>query len=226
MERKNGKLQLPNVTLLALTSVKVMETIQAMKYSMRGIDFGDCVLVTHRRPLFLPRGIRYAKTKRLETIDDLNYQMWRDDFLKYDYIGAPWPLLDDDYSYRDIHGNVCRVGNSVGIRSRRLLDFPKAAGLPFTPDQGNYNEDVMLCCTNRHLLEEAGMRIAPLEVAKYFSHENMLPETEGITPFAFHKWAGTNAGYPKFKGKPELMVRIENKLRRTMKGLRGGKYGI
>ena len=250
MEVKNGKLQLPNVTLMALTSVKVMETVKAMKYSMRGIDFGDCVLVTHRRPLYLPRSIRYAKTARLENIDDFNYQMlyemgkyvhtdfvmlvhydgfvvhpemWQDAFLDYDYIGAPWPVRDDDFSYRDIHGNICRVGNSVGIRSRRLLDFPKEAGIPFEPDHGFYNEDVLLCCTNRHLLEAAGLRIAPLEVAKYFSHENMLPETAGITPFAFHKWAGTNAGYPKFKGQPRTLVRIENKVRRTVKELRAKK---
>ena len=48
------------------------------------------------------------------------------------------------------------------------------------------------------VVEAAGMRIAPLEVAKYFAHETMIPEIEGITPFAFHKWAGTNADYPRF----------------------------
>ena len=55
-----------------------------------------------------------------------------------------------------------------------------------------------MCVKNRHLVEAAGMRIAPLEVAKYFAHETMIPEIEGITPFAFHKWAGTNADYPRF----------------------------
>ncbi len=42
------------------------------------------------------------------------------------------------------------------------------------------------------------MRYAPLEVAKYFGHESMIPEVEGIRPFVFHKWAGTNKEYPKF----------------------------
>ena len=46
------KLKLPNVTLCAMTSVRVRETIKAMEYSMKGIDFGDCVLITHRKPLF------------------------------------------------------------------------------------------------------------------------------------------------------------------------------
>ena len=58
MEWKNGKLQLPQVTLAAMTSVNVRQTVKAMDYSMKGIDFGDCVLITHRKPLFLPKTIR------------------------------------------------------------------------------------------------------------------------------------------------------------------------
>ena len=57
-EYKNGRLQLPNVTLVAMTSVKVKATIKAMEYSMRGIDFGDAVLITDKKPLGLPKGIR------------------------------------------------------------------------------------------------------------------------------------------------------------------------
>ena len=48
------KLQLPQVTLVAMTSVNIKETIQAMEYSMRGIDFGDAVLITHKKPFRLP----------------------------------------------------------------------------------------------------------------------------------------------------------------------------
>ena len=144
-------------------------------------------------------------------------ELWRDEFLAYDYIGAPWPLPKegDDTTYRDIHGNICRVGNSVGIRSKRLLDYPKKAGVPWTPEKGWYNEDGFICCRIRHLLEAEGMRIAPLEVAKYFGHENMIPEIEGITPFSFHKWEGTNAGYPDFRRKHpvvDALRRLHGKL--------------
>lgn len=230
MEYQNGKLQLPNVTLLAMTSVLVPETVKAMAYSMRGIDFGDAVIVTHEKPRHLPEGIRYAHIEKLDNIDRFNYEsvyhmgdyvetdfvmlvhydgyvvhpeMWRDEFLEYDYIGSPWPLPQpgDTTTYRDIHGNLCRVGNSVGIRSKRLMDFPRKANIPWTPEKGYYNEDGFICCRIRHLLEAEGMRIAPLEVAKYFAHENMIPEVEGITPFAFHKWYGTNAQYPDFRKK-------------------------
>ena len=116
MEWKNGKLQLPQVTLAAMTSVNVRQTVKAMEYSMKGIDFGDCVLITHRKPLFLPKTIRYAHTSKLTDINCFNYKMlyelgdylhtdfvmivhadgfvvhpeqWRDEFLDYDYIGSP-----------------------------------------------------------------------------------------------------------------------------------------
>ncbi len=48
----------------------------------------------------------------------------KDDFLNYDYIGAPYPLPQDNFSYRDIDGNLIRVGNSVSLRSKKLLDLP------------------------------------------------------------------------------------------------------
>ena len=61
MEWKNGRLQLPNVTLMCMTSVNVMESVKAMKYSMRQIDFGDAVFISHKKPIYLPKEIRRQK---------------------------------------------------------------------------------------------------------------------------------------------------------------------
>lgn len=229
-EIKNVKLQLPQVTLVAMTSVLVRETVKAMQYSMKDIEFGDAVLITHKKPWYLPKNIKYKHIDILDNIDRFNYEtvynmgdyidtefallvhydgfvvnpdMWRDEFLDYDYIGSPWPKphKGDGTSYWDIYGNPCRVGNSVSIRSKRLMDFPKKAQLPWVEVDGYYNEDIFICCKNKHLFEEAGMRFAPIEVAKYFGHEKMIPEVEGIRPFLFHKWNGTNAEYPDFRRK-------------------------
>ena len=244
MEFKNGRLQLPNVTLAAMTSVKIWETIKALQYSMQGVDYGEVVLITHRRPLFLPKQITYKHTSRLTDIDCFNYKMvyelgyyiqtdfalivhydgfvvhpesWRDEFLDYDYIGSPWPLPKPGriHSYHDIYGNLCRVGNSVSIRSKRLLDFPRKANLKWEKDEeGFYNEDIFICCMNKHRLEEAGMSIAPVEVAKYFGHEHPIPEVQGITPFAFHKWWGANAQYPVFVNPlTRIWKRIKDRIR-------------
>lgn len=243
MEKKK-KLQLPEVTLVAMTSVLVKETIKAMEYSMREIEFGDAVLITHKKPGHLPKNIKYKHIDILDNIDRFNYEtvynmgdyietdfallvhydgfvvnpdMWKDEFLKYDYIGSPWPKPEkgDGTSYWDVNGNPCRVGNSVSLRSKRLMDFPKKAGVPWVMVDGYYNEDIFICCKIKHLLEAEGMQIAPLEVAKYFGHEKMIPEVQGITPFLFHKWDGTNAKYPDFRKKRRIrkfLGRIHGKM--------------
>ena len=162
--REKGKLQLPNVTLAAMASVKIYETIKALEYSMRGIDFGQVVLITHRKPLSLPKTITYKHTSKLNDIDAFNYKIvyelgryietdyvllihydgfvvhpekWRDEFFDYDYIGSPWPIPEPGkkHCYHDVYGNLCRVGNSVSLRSKRLLDFPAAAALKWEMDE-------------------------------------------------------------------------------------------
>ena len=225
-----GKLKLPNVTLAAMTSVKIYETIKALEYSMQGIEFGEVVLITHRKPLSLPKSITYKHTSKLTDIDSFNYKMvyelgdyidtdyvllihydgfvvhpekWREEFLNYDYIGSPWPVPKPGtkHCYHDIYGNLCRVGNSVSLRSKRLLEFPRKAELKWEMDEdGFYNEDIFLCCMNKHKIEEAGMRIAPVEVASYFGHEHPVPEVQEVdAPFVFHKWWGRNEQYPRFE---------------------------
>ena len=250
MEYRDGRLQLPQVTLLAMTSVLVPETIKAMEYSMRQIDFGAAVIVTHEKPKRLPEGITYKHIDILDDIDRFNYETvynmgdyidtefallvhydgyvvhpenWRDEFLDYDYIGSPWPLPPegDETTYRDINGNICRVGNSVSIRSKRLMDLPRKEQIPWTPEKGWFNEDGFICCRNKHIFEAAGCKFAPLELAIYFGHENMIPEIEGkgIEPFVFHKWAGTNAKYPDFRKKhpiKEALGRCKGKIWNAM----------
>lgn len=221
---------LDNVTLVAVSSVKIRPTIKALEYSMKGIKFGKVKFLTHKKPLLIPKDIEYVQIEELKNIDAFNYFMiyelhkyidtdyallvhsdgfvvnpekWQDKFLQYDYIGSPWPLPEknDKVQYRDIYGNICRVGNSVSIRSKRLLELPEKVNMEWEPFHGWYNEDGFICCNNRHIFEQYGCKIAPLEIAKYFGHESMIPEIEGIVPFVFHKWAGTNAKYPKFYGK-------------------------
>lgn len=138
-------------------------------------------------------------------------ECWKDNFLDYDYIGSPWPVED---CFKDIYGNICRVGNGVSLRSKKFMMFPKQSNMPWGKVSDEpCNEDVFLCCTNRHLIDAAGLKIAPIEVAKYFGHEYMIPEIEGITPFLFHQWNGTNAYYPKFRNVP---IRLYRKIKRKL----------
>lgn len=224
-DKDNRKLQLPNVTLVAMATRNVEETLQALEYSCKGVEYGSVKLLSHYTPYGLGKNIEFIRIDKIKSIDDWSYKIiyelnqyigtefallvhadgfvvnpssWKDEFLDYDYIGAPWPLPTDNYSYRDAHGNIVRVGNSVSIRSKRLLELPIKLNMPWEPFHGYWNEDGFICAKNKHIYEAAGMKIAPLDVAKYFSHEAMIPEVRNIKPFVFHKWAGSNRIYPKF----------------------------
>ena len=126
----------------------------------------------------------------------INPDSWRDDFFDYDYIGAPWPYRDR--AYITPFGEHQRVGNGgFSLRSKKLLEVPRRKWIPFrvsevAPDfyklfgSKNTNEDGNITVHNKHLYEQMGCKIAPIEVAKYFSYETPVPENNGIIPFGFH----------------------------------------
>lgn len=83
---------------------------------------------------------------------------WDDEFLSWDYIGAPW-----------YHGGSSgSVGNGgFSLRSRKLLN-----ALAHLDHNDGEPEDMAICVTLRPRLEaEFGVKFAPLEVAQRFAHE-------------------------------------------------------
>jgi len=126
----------------------------------------------------------------------LNPECWRDEFLNYDYIGAPWPKKED--AYIDPFGKHQRVGNGgFSLRSKRLLEVPRNHIVPWEVNTGNFYkhmnaaslaEDGNICVHNRHVFEGAGMSFAPLEVAMDFSRELPIPEFDGRRTFGFHRY--------------------------------------
>lgn len=224
--KKDKLLKLPQVTLVAITSVHLYETVCALKYSRRNIEFGQIKLLADKRPFYLPNDIKFEKIQKLSNIDEyshfcvydladyidtqyalivhhdgfvVNPSSWKKEFLDYDYVGSPWPLPKDDKRFRDEVGNVVRVGNGVSLRSKLLMEYPRKEKLLWEKtDSGDYNEDCFLCCKYRKRMEEAGIKYAPFEVAVYFGREHILPENENIDPFLFHQWRGINKKYPRF----------------------------
>lgn len=233
------KIDLPNVTLLSVSSVRIHETVKALKYSCKGIKFGKVLLLSDVKPRFLPKKIQFVKIPKIANINDFNKfmvfdlykyvdtdyilqvhydgfvvhpELWRDEFLNYDYIGSPWPEAE---CFKDKFGVAQRVGNSVGIRSKKLLALPVKLKIPFEPDSnGFYNEDAFICCRARHIFEENGCIFAPLDVAKHFGKEIEIPENKGLKTFLFHKWRGDNAVYPCFErlGASRLVKRFIKKI--------------
>ena len=217
-----SKLELNNITLIAVGSTKVAQSISALEYSMQNIDFPIVKLITHEKPANLPEKIKFEQCRRLKSSKEYSFYViydlhnhietdyclliqwdgfvinplqWNNNFLEWDYIGAPWPIKAD--AYIDPFGNHIRVGNGgFTLRSKNLLDLPKYEHIPFEVNQGDfykhmdagsYNEDGNICVHNRHIFEKHGIKFAPIDIAAKFSQELPTPESEGIKPFGFHR---------------------------------------
>lgn len=217
---------LSNITLVAVATTEVEATSMAIKYSCRDIVFGRVLLIANYNPNPNSNEYDFIKIQAFKNISEwgkfvvfelfkfintdfiilihadgfiVNSNKWTNNFLNYDYIGSPWPLSKHPIAFRDINGNVCRVGNSVSLRSKKILELPTKLNLKWENFILNFpNEDGYLCAQHKVLLESKGVKFAPLEVAIHFGREFPIPENKGISPFLFHKWVGENNIYPKF----------------------------
>jgi len=95
----------------------------------------------------------------------INSEHWADEYLQYDYIGAPWPWGSENR----------RVGNGgFSIRSRRLAELCLDESVVFNPPgygDNNYMEDTHICHLYRSFFDQHGMKFAPVNLAKKFSAE-------------------------------------------------------
>lgn len=194
----DDRLVLPQVTLVAATSVARAATLHAMHTSMQKIDFGAAHFLCDSEPeAFWDYSGKWSRIRPMHSRSDysqfllrelgnfvttshvlvvqwdgyvLNAGNWDSRFLDYDYIGAPWP------QFADAH----RVGNGgFSLRSRRLID-----ALQTFPDTDQVSEDVAICRLWRAELEEIhGIKFAPEGVARRFSFERMPQRGD---EFGFH----------------------------------------
>jgi hypothetical protein len=121
--------------------------------------------------------------------------LWDDDYLRYDYIGAPWEGQPPGYA----------VGNGgFSLRSRRLLDAIHSLKIDLDPsDPTHQAEDTLICRTHRDHLEKAGIKFAPPEVARRFSFETGVLDT---AVFGFH----STQNLPLFFSEDELLGHFRN----------------
>jgi hypothetical protein len=107
-----------------------------------------------------------------------NPASWTNDFLKYDYVGAPWP---DDF----------QTGNGgFTLRSKRLCQLAGQIDVSHhVPQKGiEDNEDVLICRKYRQYFIDAGCQFAPPELAARFSTEHYSPDKKMFhRSFGFHE---------------------------------------
>lgn len=192
-------LSLPNITLVALGSTDIEGMRKSLDYSASKVQFGDVKLIEHpcdgidawNKAIVFDLGDYISTDYALLIHPDGgvgNPEAWDNKWLEYDYIGSPWPLPTDDYSYRDSKGQIQRVGNSVSLRSKRLMQLPKKLDMEWKPFHGVTNEDGYICVNMRHVFEENGMKFAPFEEAVKFGCETLLDEhIAEEDPFVYHR---------------------------------------
>lgn len=160
-------LNLPDVTLVTVDTVVHALTRLAIKDSMRQAKFAEVIAFSDKIMLLPDVRTIYCNVSSNYEAEEftwygfyphiktshflicqwdgwvLNHEAWTDEFLKYDYVGAPWWYKDG-----------LNVGNGgFSLRSCRLAKFlaEHKEEYPFS-----IPEDEALCRTHRRKLEQEG----------------------------------------------------------------------
>ena len=185
------KPDLSRVTLVTVDTVCHELTRLALDTCTAAVDYGAVLVLSDKKigdygwVTFngtSPKDVSDAYYKTLPFLVQTDYMMivhwdswiinpshWRDAFLAFDYIGAPW------------WHNVHNVGNSgFSIRSIKMARYIAESTL-----EHDFPDDDVICRRHRPALEAAGFRFAPSELAGYFAFErNILYPIDRV--FGFH----------------------------------------
>lgn len=201
---------LENVTLVGVDCVNIERLITAANISRREIVFGDTKLfsslpsaepVIKIDPIkskeayswFIMKDLpKHIQTSHMLIIQYdgyiLNPAAWRDEWLEYDYIGAPWEWYTDGMQ----NGN-----GGFSLRSKKLMDIVASDDGIYPVSDGlntHKEEDHCICRIYRKYLEETyQIKFAPVEVARQFSIEGWRSKNNTWTnEFGFHGKGLTN----------------------------------
>lgn len=196
------RLELPDVTLVCIETLDHELARLAVQECVSKVNFHHVIIFTDQRHLFEPldcgpqfvevpcwsEKIGWSKcfwmevAKHVNTSHSLGIQWdswvwdtakWTDEYLKYDYIGAPWWYEDGK-----------NVGNGgFSLRSTRLLHhiYNNRDRYPIVI----HTDDDLICRKYRPLLEEAGLTWAPERLAHDFAFECRRPGPD-TRHFGFH----------------------------------------
>lgn len=187
---------LPNVTVVAMTDRDYGQTIEAIYKTLKQITPSEVILFTDTiqfddkfKNIVIPRFgswenynhfvvkelHKYIKTDYILLIQHdgyvINGDAWTDEFLDYDYIGAPWMYKDGR-----------NVGNGgFSLRSTRLHKILGEDPMI----EITCPEDEIISRLYRNYLQSKGIRFAPEELAHRFSFEMHPPKCK---TFGFHNY--------------------------------------
>ncbi len=207
---------LKDVTLICASSINIDHSIDSLLISSYEIEFACIKFLSDKFPKKRHSNIEYIKTPKLDLdkyncfiMNDLynyidtshcliiqsdsfvvNPDIWTDEFLEFDYLGAPWTKKISPNEYTTLNLKKNRVGNGgFSLRSKKLINLTRNYNyfdLTFPVKQ----EDVIICYYLYEDLIKNDVKFAPISLASKFSVEH--PETNkeyGINNnnvFGFH----------------------------------------
>jgi hypothetical protein len=202
--------ELSDVTLVSVTGVDSDATLYAMQRCLSGLRFARAILIASAPPSTLDPRVEYIRIgpmnyagysrfilKELHNYITtshalvvqadgfvINADRWNPDWLRFDYIGAPFPPVIKVGKY-DIE-LTNRVGNGgFSLRSRRLLQLVSEIKLE-TLRYPTINEDMIVCHLLHDYLVGKGSRFADIETAADFSIDERPFGRTFATTFGFH----------------------------------------
>ena len=195
------------VDLVTINTNAVNEGIKALEYSQQYLQFNNTFLFSNEN---VTGNFELIKIKKFKNVVEYNNFIiklndyldsdfvliiqhdghvvnplnWADEFLKYDYIGAPWPsdkkwLNRWNYYpttikksiYKNIKSN--RIGNGgFSLRSKKFLKYSSNFESDFI--KNGVPEDIFLNLVNYDLALENNIKYPNLETAIKFSYESPL----------------------------------------------------
>jgi len=188
------KLNLSNITLYGVDTVDLDRQLKAFAICESYADFGAKKIVTNLTDSHTTAsGIEIIYSDEVNSLYDYNHfnlkrmndyfdtpfvmvaehdgfilnpEAWTDEFLKYDFIGAP--LL--------VEGEQLVGNGGFSIRSKKLEQLLKTDDAIQLGNKLDHryaeNEDWVICVVMREYLESKGIKFAPAELGHRFSLEN------------------------------------------------------
>jgi len=199
-------IDLSQISLVAIDGVgDDINTIKALKYSSKDIKFKDIIYITsgNYKPNFTNNTVninklswndynKFCLTELCTYVDSdyliliqsdgfiINPKKWNNDFLKYDYIGAPWPISNlstNIFRWPMIlnHVSSTKKLNQIGnggftLRSKKLLNY---TSILYTDEMYSIPEDVIISLLLKDKLIELGLSFTDdISFASSFSCES------------------------------------------------------
>ncbi len=186
----NHRLYLPNITIVIIDCIMHARARRVLQHCINLCEFGDAKFFTDIQDagdyivpikkieskegysnFIMKEMVNYITTDFILIVQVdgfiVNPKGWDSNFLRYDYIGAPWhpKQLQETANLTYLVGN-----GGFSLRSRKLHEFIRddATITQLHP------EDVSICQKYRGYLEDNGFKFPPVHVAHGFSCENTI----------------------------------------------------